>query len=139
LSGVTTVAILLSPPPPARTQMEIANMSDGRSWNVPRLVVSVLDGALHLSSRAGMMTPGAPPMAEPGGQGLPQLQLCDVFEVLGLITNFVRVAQRQAQQAAVPLFERDDGSLRVSTTRPSATMFILPMVSRMTAKTSCPT
>jgi hypothetical protein len=30
-------------------------------------------------------------------------------------------------------------SLRVSRTRPSATMFILPMVSRMTAKASRPT
>jgi len=39
---------------------------------------------------------------------LGQLQLWDAFEVLGLITNFVRVAQRQAQQAAVPWFERDD-------------------------------
>jgi hypothetical protein len=61
------------------------------------------------------------------------------LEVLCLITNFVRVAQRQTQQAAILGSSAMTCSPRVSTTRPSATMFILPMVSRMTAKASCPT
>src|SRR5215469_128133 len=39
---------------------------------------------------------------------LGQLQLGDALEVLCLIANLIRVAQRQAQQAAVLWFERDD-------------------------------
>ena len=39
---------------------------------------------------------------------LGQLQLGDVLKVRGLISNFIREAQRQAQQAAVLWFERDD-------------------------------
>src|SRR5215472_11446153 len=39
---------------------------------------------------------------------LGQLQLGDVVEVLGFVSNFIRIAQRQAQQAAIPWFERDD-------------------------------
>src|SRR5215831_4007924 len=39
---------------------------------------------------------------------LGQLQLGDVLEVLGFVSNFIRIAQGQAQQAAIPWFERDD-------------------------------
>ena len=45
------------------------------------------------------------------------------LEVLCLITNFVRVAQRQTQQAAILGSSAMTCSPRVSTTRPSATMF----------------
>ena len=51
-----------------------------------------------------------------------------------------RLKQQNVDSETGDVVPREDiaRGYEVSTTRPSATMFILPMVSRMTAKASCP-